>query len=657
MRTLLTCLTLVAVVGQPIFAQERQSIRRGQRIPGTLVSDSHHQYALDLRENTFVFGEVNQIDVDVVVRVTGPDGEEIREFDSPARGPEYFQFDTEEEAGVFLIEVLPFEEAEGDYEIEVMRAEPVARNRGRRVDQLMLAYSGESTPGAVVGVLERGQMRFVRAYGMANLDHGIPFDEGTISNIGSVTKQFTAMGILLLQAEGKLSLDDDIREHIPELPDFGTPVTIRNLLNHTGGYREIYNLLPITGYQGEDAFDRDIAIQIVQRQPDLQAAPNTEFNYNNTGFILLATTIERLTDMTFPEFMKERVFEPLGMMDTRVKAYQGEIIPGSAQGYVYGDNGFRTARDLAGSYGAGGIYTTAGDMARWMLNYRDATVGGPEAIEAITTPAVLASGDTTNYGLGLGVRTVRGQTVYTHTGGDTAHRTYFLYLPDLESGVFLSSNNASADLSLGFQIAMLFFEDQFEPEEAEEEESAEAATMSEDRMEAIAGDWIIEGPGVSLGIEYTLEDGQMFAQASGQPRFSLIPTSDSTFSFDGVAASVTFHFEADGSVDRATHHQGGNASMRRLERVEFTAEDLENFAHRYFCEELEIFYEIVLEDGELKIHNLRMEPITLEHSEGTTFTSDAFFLASLEFRRSGSGQVTGFTVSNGRTRDVWFRRW
>ena len=211
-----------------------------------------------------------------------------------------------------------------DYTIEVTRAEPAATDREDRVDQLMLMYSGENTPGAVVAVLENGAMGFTRAYGAANLDHGIPFTVGTISNIGSVTKQFTAMGILLLQAEGKLSLDDDIREHIPELPDFGTPVTIRNLLNHTGGYREIYNLLRITGYNGEDTFDRDIAIQIVQRQPELQAQPNTEFNYNNTGFILLATTIERLTDQTFPEYLKERVFEPLGMMDTRVKAYQGE---------------------------------------------------------------------------------------------------------------------------------------------------------------------------------------------------------------------------------------------------------------------------------------------------------------------------------------------
>ncbi len=655
MRALFGCFLATLLTASAVIAQDQRVIRRGRPISGTLESGAQHRFAIELDSNRFVAGEVNQLTVDVVVRIVGPDGEEVGDFDSPARGPEFFRFETEME-GTFVIEVSPFEEGEGDYVIEVNRVERVATDPDDRVDQLMSSFADASTPGAVVGVMQAGEMEFVRAYGAANLEHGIPFEVGTISNIGSVTKQFTAMGILLLQAEGELSIDDDIRKFIPELPKFATPVTLRNLLNHTGGYREIYNLLPITGDQGEDTFERDVAIQIVQRQPDLQAPPNTEFNYNNTGFILLATTIERISEMTFPQYMKERVFDPLGMTDTRVKAHQAEIIPGSAQGYVAGDNGYQTARDLASSYGAGGIYTTVADMTRWMLNYRDATVGGPEAIEAITTSAVLANGDTTHYGLGLGVRHVRGRTVFTHTGGDTAHRTYFVYFPELVSGVILMSNNSTADLSLGWQIATLFFEDEFEPEEAEEETTTSETSMSVERMEAIAGDWVIEGGGVTLAIVYSVEDGQVFAQATGQPKFRVIPTSDSTFNFDGVAASVTFHFESDGTVDRATHHQGGNMSMRRVERVELTAEDLEEFANRYFCEELEVFYELKVEEGQLVIHNLRMEPIQLTHSEGDTFSSSQFFLATVEFRRSGNGQITGFFASNGRTKNVWFQR-
>ena len=149
------------------------------------------------------------------------------------------------------------------------------------VDRLMADFTGDDRPGAVVGVVKDGELVFQKAYGMANLTDGIRFETDTRSNIGSVTKQFTAMGILLLQAEGKLSLGDDIRKHLPELKDFGTPVTIKNLLNHTGGYREVFNLLAMRGFQGEDQLHRDMMIQIVQRQPELQSQPNPEFNYHS----------------------------------------------------------------------------------------------------------------------------------------------------------------------------------------------------------------------------------------------------------------------------------------------------------------------------------------------------------------------------------------
>jgi CubicO group peptidase (beta-lactamase class C family) len=489
-RTLLLALALVPA---PLAAQERTPLPVGQTISGALTPDARHTYTLELADRTFVLGRVNQISLDVVVTILAPDGEEVAEFDGPSRGPENFMFTTDT-AGTFVVAVAPFERQEGDYEVTVDRSEPAATDPSGRLDQLMTPYSGEDTPGAVVGILDRGEVVFERAWGMADLTYGVPHEVDTPTNIGSVTKQFTAMAILLLRKDGKLSLDDEVRKHIPELPDFGEPVTIKNLLNHTGGYREIYNFLPMTGRAGEDHIDRDEAIELVQRQPELQARPNTEYNYNNTGFILLSMIVERVSDKTFPEFLQERVFGPLGMESTRVKYAQGEIIPRASTPYVpVEEGGWRSARDLAASAGAGGIYTTFRDMTRWMLNYRDATVGGSETIELLTTRNILANGDTTGYGLGIGVGTVRGQTVYRHTGGDTAHRTYFSYFPELESGVFLSSNNATFAFASAQEIEELFFGDRLDPEVADED-AAGGESMPVERMEAIAGDWLIEGP-------------------------------------------------------------------------------------------------------------------------------------------------------------------
>jgi len=644
------------LVAAPLSAQSDTPLRIGTAISAELASDDRHTYTVDLDEGMFVFGHVDQISVDVVVTVLGPDGDEVATFDSPSRGPEPFQFTTER-GGRFVIQVTPFEEQEGAYEVVLERAEPVATDPSERVDQLMSRWSGPDTPGGVVGVLDRGEVVFERAYGMASLEYGIEHRTDTPTNIGSVTKQFTAMAILLLQNDGLLSLDDEVRKHIPELPDFGQPVTLRNLLNHTGGFRELYNFLPMAGREGEDAIRREEAIRIVQRQPELQAAPNTEYNYNNTGFILLSMVVERLSGKTFPEFMKERVFEPLGMTHTRVKYGQGEIVPGASTGYVPAEGGgWRSARDLAASAGAGGVYTTFRDMTKWMLNYRDAEVGGPEAIRALTTRNVLHSGDTVSYGLGIGVARMRGRTLYTHTGGDTAHRTYFGYLPELEAGLFMSSNNATFNFPFVAEVADLFFGDRLDPvEEDEADEDAESAGqgMSADRMTALAGDWLIEG--LDLPVELTSEDGVLFAQAQGQDRFRLQTPSDSTAVFPPASISIVFHVEDDGTVSRASFTQGQTRVMHRFDRAAPDSDELATLAGRYYSDELELWLDVRVEEGALVVHRLRADPLTLRHFRGWRFSGGMPF-AEVEFRRASNGSVTELVAGNGRTKDVHFSR-
>ena len=629
-------------------------------------------HTFDLDAETFFLAEVDQVSNDFTVTVTGPDGETVTEVDGRTRGVETIRFETEA-AGAYEVAITANDTTDeaGEFRFSVLRSEPIATDPAARLDQMMAVYDGDGRPGAVAAVVDNGELAHVHTVGMANLSHGVPWQRGTISNIGSVTKQFTAMGVLTLQAQGKMSLDDDIRTHIPELRDFGTPVTIRNLLNHTGGYREIYNLLPIGGHQGEDAFSRERAIAIVQRQPELQAPPNTEWNYNNTGYILVSLAIERASGQSFADYMRDNVFQPLGMVDTRVKMVQGELIPGSAQGYSpEAGGGYRTTRDLASSAGAGGVYTTVDDLTRWMLNYRDATVGGPEAIEAIATTAVLESGDSTGYGLGLGLGEQRGRTLYTHTGGDVSHRAYLSYYPELESGVILMSNNAAFDLSVGGEIGEMFFAEHFDEAEGEDEaeddaeadaddaadESAGDEGMSDARKLAIRGDWVLETQGITLAMTVAVEDGDVFVDVQGQGRTAARPTSDSTLEIASVSAEFTFDFDADGTTSTGTLVQSGlEISMRRVERDGLAEEDLAAYVGRYYSEELETFYEVAVEDGGLVLSHIEMaEPLAMQHTDGDEFSTELIFLNTIAFERSGAGAVTGFTVSNGRTKGVRF---
>lgn len=633
-----------------------QHLDVGKTLNGTLTADSKHTYTFEAKENYIVFGYVDQLTVDVVVKVMDPDGEKVLENDGPARGPEPFQI-SPKNSGTYTVEVTSFEGAEGDFQILLVAAEPKAKDPKKLVDQLMIPFSSKSGPGVSISVLKEGKVVLAKGYGMSNLTYGIPMTENSGMSIASVSKQFTGMAIMLLVNEGKLSLDDDIRTHMPELKDFGTPVTIRNMLNHTSGYREILNFLPMAGWRFTDAMESDQPMQVVNRQVSLQNVPGTEYNYNNTTFMILARLVEKVSGEDWITFMTERIFKPLGMKNTTVKVQQGQVIPGSSQGYASAEGGgYRYVTDFAAAYGASGVNASALDMTKWMLNYSNYTVGGKSAIDAITASGVLASGDSTFYGLGLSNRKWRGQRTYSHTGGETSHRTFFGYMPDIKSGIFISSNHPAFSTGMWTDIAEAFFSEFLEPEKNTEEPKAKepATHPTPAQMEAIAGRY--QFIGAPLQIVYSIENGKMYAQASGQPRFETTPTSDSTFSFVGVAASVTFHYEKDGTVKRATHHQGTNSPMEKIPDDPITPEKLLEYEGVYYSVELETQYTLKVVDGKLMAHHRWYKPFAFTHSAKESFSGGQWFVGQIEFDRDPSGAVSGFSAGNGRTRGVWFQK-
>jgi CubicO group peptidase (beta-lactamase class C family) len=532
-----------------------------------------------------------------------------------------------------------------------------------RVDRIMADYSGTETPGAVVAVVRDGHIVFERAYGMANLTHGIPLALDTRTNIGSTSKQFTAFAIALLADRGQLTLDDDVRAHVPELPDLGEVVRLRHLVSHTSGYREFLNALAIGGWRFSplDHIDRDEVLTVVQRQPALQNSPGAEYNYNNTGYALLALVVERVTGEPFRDWMGANVFEPLGMHSTVIRGDPQRIVPSSAQGYgLVGDDGadgFREIFDIPAAMGAGGIYTTVGDLALWMRNLRTAELGGPAVMERMTTRNVLTTGDTTSYAMGLIVSTARGLRMIQHGGADAAHRSTFIYYPDLDGGLIVQSNHAGFDGTIPGRIAEVFFGEQMEPRE----DAAAVADMTFDpelfdtkSFDAYAGRYELEvQPGFVL--TFWRDEDRLMTQATGQRAFELTPTSDSTFALAVVGASVTFHRDEDGRVTSLTLHQNGDHIALRLPDVEAEALDLSPYVGRFYSAEFETFYDVVIDDDHLVVRHRRLPPMTLDHASDDAFTG-SFPLARVEFDRDAGGRVTGLRASNGRARDILFRR-
>lgn len=658
---------LVSLVLAPsLAAQDVDSLIVSEAVERTIEPGQTHTYSLELEADWFISGRADQDGADVTVAVIGPEDLRVGRFDSPngERGAEPFQFSTESD-GEYRIDITVDDDGEaGRYSIRLLRSEPVATAPESRVDQLMTMF-GEDTPGAVVGVVRDGGLVFPRAYGSANLTHGIPFEVDTRTNIGSTSKQFTAFALSLLEDRGLLSLDDDVKEHIPELPDFGERVTLRNLLTHTSGYRELYHTLALTGRQLlTDEITRDEVLEILHRQPELQNSPGAEYNYNNTAFALAAMVVERVGGLPFGEWMRQEVFGPLGMENTVIRSNPGEIVPGAAAGYVVAEGGFRDTRDLGAAMGAGTIYTTVADLARWVRNFQTAELGSPEIIEAMMTPFLLNDGEETSYGLGLVIDEDRGLKRVQHGGADNAHRSTFVYYPDLDAAYLLLSNLGSTmPGSLAPEVAEAFFgEHMSEPETAAADSNARANADPDDFdpedfdleiFDAYAGRYELEEqPGFVL--TFWREDDRLLAQATGQQEFELRPLSDSTFAIVVVDAQLTFHRETDGSVRSLTLHQNGDQTAHRLADAEDV--DLDVFVGRYFSEELQTFYDLEVQEGELVVRHRRFGPITLTHTEDDRFTG-TFPIGDLAFERDDSGQVTGFRVGNGRTRDVRFDSW
>jgi CubicO group peptidase (beta-lactamase class C family) len=655
-----TAALLVALAGASSLSAQPTPLTPGRAVRAALATGDTARYQVVLDSNTFVRAKVDQIAVDVVVRVLAPGGRPILRVDGPARGEEWFQFEATA-PGAYQVQVIPFEEETGEYAITLVRREPLASDPRRLVDQLLAPWDRTNGPGAVVAVWRGGRTLFAKAYGMADLTFGVPFTVNTPTNIGSTSKQFTAFAVLLLVEQGKLGLDDDLRKHIPELPDLGKVVTVRHILTHTSGYREYLNTLALTGRRLDrgDHIDRAEVISIVQRQPALQNDPGAEWNYNNTAFALAAVVVERISGLSFAEYMARDVFEPLGMRHTMVRPSPEHIVPGRADGYAPGDNGtWLSIRDLGGSTGAGGIYSTVGDLQIWAENLARPRVGSRAMVDQMMTPYTLTDGKSTGYGLGLSIDTQGPLKRVHHGGADRAHRSQLVYYPEIDAGLTVQSNDAGFNSGIAFRLAAAFFRREMTPvTSAAAPGPYDPATFEPARFDEFVGRYALDAAPQFI-LTFTRTGDSLFTQATGQQKFPIYPTSDSTFALRVVEASVSFHRNAEGRVTHATLHQGGEQRASRLEGDAAepwapTADQLRGFEGRYFSDELETYYTVTLKDEKLVLEHRRLDPNTLTPGAVDSFSGTGI---SLSFERDRSGQVIGFYLGNTRTRDVRFAR-
>lgn len=301
--------------------------------------------------------------------------------------------------------------------------------------------------GCVAGVTSGGSSLTV-AYGQADLEHAAPLSPESVFESGSLAKQFTGAAMLLLVQDGKLTLDDDIRTYLPEMPDYGTPITIRHLLNHTSGLREQWSLLALIGAPpGTQIHDQTTILDLASRQRGLNFTPGTEFLYTNTNYTLAAIIIARVSGQTLQAFTHERLFQPLGMSQTRWREDFRTVVPGRAMAYAQTETGFIANMPFTNVIGNGGLLTTASDLLRWnaFLDHPSALPDGMALVTALQTPGHLSDGTPLDYALGLEVSPRQGQTLASHSGSTGGYKSWIGRYPERDISVVVLCNNGGVD--------------------------------------------------------------------------------------------------------------------------------------------------------------------------------------------------------------------
>jgi len=312
------------------------------------------------------------------------------------------------------------------------------------VDSLFAAYAGDSVPGASVVVIQDGQVIIRRAYGMADLEGRIAATPETDYRLASVSKQFTAMAVMLLAQDGKLRYDQPVRDFLPELPPATRAVTVRHLLNHTSGLVDYEDLIPES--RTEQLDDQDV-LTLLASKDSLYFPPGAQYRYSNSGYVLLGIIVSRVTPLSFPDFLDERIFAPLGMTASVAHVEGLDTIPERAYGYSPRGGSFeRTDQSVtSATLGDGGIYTTVDDMVHW-----DQALDGTKLVDAATlqlatTPPALPGGATTEYGFGWFIDTYRGANRWRHTGETSGFRNAIQRFPDRRLTVIVLTNRSSGE--------------------------------------------------------------------------------------------------------------------------------------------------------------------------------------------------------------------
>ncbi|HTE01569.1 MAG TPA: serine hydrolase domain-containing protein [Mucilaginibacter sp.] len=538
-------------------------------------------------------------------------------------------------------------------------AQSIPEEKVKKIDSLFKQWNTPKSPGFTIGIVRNDSLIYAKGYGLANLEYNVPNTPETIFHMASVSKQFTAYAIVLLARQGKLNLDDDIRKYLTWFPDLKQKITIRNLLNHTSGIRDQWQLLAMAGTRLDDVITEEQIVKVLSKQQALNFKPGDEWSYSNSGFTMLGEIVRSVTGKSLRQFTDSAIFKPLGMNNTHFHDDYTEIVPNRSYSYgTNGKNGYVNAILSYSNAGATSLFTNINDMSKWVINFYDHKVGDQKDIEQLTQKCVLNNGKVQDYAMGISNDEYRGQKRYSHNGGDAGYRTSVEVFPDLKMGFIVFSNLGETDpTGKANALANLFIKDpspkavQAKPQHKDLDNAILKDTVS---IKKYTGDYISDD-GAHFG--YRLRNQKLYWITPGGSSNLLIKTEKDTFAMF-TNPTVKFVFAVNSKKQTITNEYWPNG-FRMLVKYDTTAKSdkqLATYTGTYHSDELDCNYRIVLKNHKLILTNAKYDDAPLRLYGDSQLGNDLWWMNNLELKRNSKNQVTGFEVNSGRIRHVWFRK-
>ena len=529
----------------------------------------------------------------------------------------------------------------------------------KAINALFYEYSIPNTPGAVVTVVKDGELVFNNGFGIANLEYNIPLTPQTPFNIASLTKQFVCFGLLLLQNEEKLTLDDDVRTFIPELHDFGNVITLRHLMSHTSGLNDQWHLLSLAGWKLDDVITHQMVLEFLYKQRTLGFLPGERYSYSNSSYTLLSEVIARVSGMTFPEFLKKYIFEPLRMNNSRVQDDYRGLINNRAYSYQKTNRGYVKSIFSTDNYGPGGIITTGEDIAKWMINFHKTTLGSRELIQLLDNQQTLNDGTKFGGALGQFYSTHMNRKIIQHTGSEAGYRSYLVRFPEEKLSICVFSNRNNADTKrLALQTADIFLKPDKKPLIPEEKEISKPFTpvkLTNRKLKSFEGKYWDFEKDYSRTIKLKNDTLRYIIHENRQ--FPLVPISKQKFVMLGIKDYYEIAFDSNNAISKMEilPEKGRGSVLEKYEDISYTESQLQSFQGLYFSEELNTFIKLFVKEGKLILSHQRQEDTELHPVLKDFFVSNTWYIKSIRFIRKKE-TISGLLVSSNRMKNVKFTK-